>query len=159
MRYIFRDNDGAEFNVSVDRTEKFKHNSKVIEVNGESYYIKNIGAHTFLSKDFLSWKKIGVVPTNQEVVLVNKSFKVYRGFKPSGLTNANPGSLLTQMPGKIVKINIKVGDAVKSGQTLVILEAMKMENEIKAGMDGIVKLINVEEGQALDSGHLMVELE
>ncbi|MCP4912644.1 MAG: biotin/lipoyl-binding protein [Oligoflexia bacterium] len=63
------------------------------------------------------------------------------------------------MPGKIVKIMVKEGDEVKKGQTLIILEAMKMENEIKCGMDGTVKAIHVNEGDALESGVLMMEVE
>ncbi|EQC48749.1 biotin-requiring enzyme [Bacteriovorax sp. BSW11_IV] len=66
---------------------------------------------------------------------------------------------MTQMPGKIVKISVNVGDTVVKGQTLVILEAMKMENEIKAGIDGVVKAIHIKEGDALDQGVLMMELE
>lgn len=159
MRYIFRNADGEETLISLDKVNNLDHGIKNIVINGSDYYLKSIGAHTYLSTDKLSWEKIGRVPLNKDVVLIDKTFKAYRGYKPSGLTNANPGSLLTQMPGKVVKINVKEGDEVKQGQTLLILEAMKMENEIKAGMDGVVKLLNIEEGQALDSGHLMIELE
>jgi biotin carboxyl carrier protein len=58
-----------------------------------------------------------------------------------------------------VKLNKKVGDKVAKGETVLILEAMKMENEIKSGADGVIKSVNVKEGQALDSGFLMVEIE
>ncbi|WP_155897121.1 biotin/lipoyl-containing protein, partial [Bacteriovorax sp. BSW11_IV] len=78
---------------------------------------------------------------------------------PSGLSGGSAGELMTQMPGKIVKISVNVGDTVVKGQTLVILEAMKMENEIKAGIDGVVKAIHIKEGDALDQGVLMMELE
>ncbi len=63
------------------------------------------------------------------------------------------------MPGKIVKLFKKEGDAVTKGETVVILEAMKMENEIKSGATGVIKSINVKEGQALEAGFLMVEIE
>ena len=63
------------------------------------------------------------------------------------------------MPGKVIKIKVKEGDEVKKGDTLLILEAMKMENEIKSGLEGVVKTIHCKEGQALDSGVLMMELE
>jgi len=85
--------------------------------------------------------------------------KVYRGFKPSGLSNANAGELVTDMPGKIVKVLTTIGAVVNQGDTLLILEAMKMENEIKAGCDGVVKSVHVKEGQAIESGHLMIEIE
>ena len=63
------------------------------------------------------------------------------------------------MPGKIVKIMTTEGAVVQAGDTLVILEAMKMENELKAGVDGVVKAVHIKEGQVLESGHLMVEIE
>ena len=63
------------------------------------------------------------------------------------------------MPGKIVKLMTTKGAMVSEGDTLIILEAMKMENEIKAGMSGVVKAVHVTEGQVLESGYLMIEIE
>lgn len=65
----------------------------------------------------------------------------------------------TSMPGKIVDIKVKAGDAVAAGQTLVILEAMKMENAINAKGAARVKAVLVKQGQAVESGALLVELE
>jgi biotin carboxyl carrier protein len=90
---------------------------------------------------------------------VDRVFKLYRGYKPSSLGGGDEGGLFTQMPGKVVKINCKVGDKVSKGQALLILEAMKMENEIKVGTDGVVKAIHVKVGDALDNGVLMIEVE
>ena len=56
------------------------------------------------------------------------------------------------MPGKILRVHIKKGDLVKKGQSLMVMEAMKMENEIKATQDGVVKEIKVNEGQAIETG-------
>ena len=63
------------------------------------------------------------------------------------------------MPGAIVKIEVSAGDSVKSGQNLVILEAMKMENEIKAPQDGVVASVNTSKGSSVESGELLVTLE
>lgn len=62
------------------------------------------------------------------------------------------------MPGTILKINVRSGDAVKKGQTLLILEAMKMENEISAPCDGIVASINVSQGVSVNTGDVLVSL-
>ena len=62
------------------------------------------------------------------------------------------------MPGTIIVIEVKEGDSVKQGQVLMILEAMKMENEIPAPADGKVVSINVAEGAAVGSGDLLVVL-
>lgn len=62
------------------------------------------------------------------------------------------------MPGNILKVLVKVGEKVNSGDTLMILEALKMENEILAPSNGEVSSINVKEGQAVDTGELLVVL-
>ncbi len=62
------------------------------------------------------------------------------------------------MPGTILKVNVSKGDAVKKGQVLLILEAMKMENEIKAASDGIVESVNVEKGSSVKVGDLLVAI-
>jgi len=53
------------------------------------------------------------------------------------------------MPGKIIEVKVAVGQAVKAGDTLLILEAMKMQNEIAAPADGTVKAVNVSAGQSV----------
>jgi glutaconyl-CoA decarboxylase len=58
----------------------------------------------------------------------------------------------SQMPGKILRIHVKAGDAVKKGQSLLVMEAMKMENEIKSLQDGVIKEVKVTEGQAIETG-------
>jgi len=62
------------------------------------------------------------------------------------------------MPGTILKVNVAVGQAVKSGDVLMILEAMKMENEIMAPRNGTVTAVSVNEGAAVESGTLLCTL-
>ena len=57
-----------------------------------------------------------------------------------------------QMPGKIVRVLTVAGAEVKKGQALMVMEAMKMENEIKSPEDGVIKEIKVGEGQAVETG-------
>jgi len=63
------------------------------------------------------------------------------------------------MPGKVVKVLVAVGDEVKSGQGVIVVEAMKMENELKSPKDGKVKTVAVKEGQAVEAGQSLVTLE
>ena len=63
------------------------------------------------------------------------------------------------MPGLIVKIPVTVGESVTAGTTLAIVEAMKMQNELRAPRDGVVKKINCKEGEQVDALKLIVELE
>ena len=62
------------------------------------------------------------------------------------------------MPGKVVKVNVSVGQAVKRGEAVLILEAMKMENDIVAPQDGTIASINVSNGDAVESGAVLVTM-
>lgn len=62
------------------------------------------------------------------------------------------------MPGKVIKICVEEGETVKKNQTLAIVEAMKMENEIKAGLDTVVKKVNVGPGDLVDPSKVLIEL-
>ena len=62
------------------------------------------------------------------------------------------------MPGTILKINVAVGQTVKSGDAVCVLEAMKMENDIPAPADGVVASVNVTTGASVQSGDILVTL-
>ena len=62
------------------------------------------------------------------------------------------------MPGTILKMNVSVGQQVKSGDVLCVLEAMKMENDIPAPCDGTVASVNVQKGASVNSGDVLVTL-
>ena len=70
-----------------------------------------------------------------------------------------PQRITAPMPGKIVKVLVKPGDEVTGRQGLVVVEAMKMENELKAPRDGRVKDVLVSEGALVEAGRLLVVLE
>jgi len=74
--------------------------------------------------------------------------------KPSG-----PAPVVAPMPGLIVRVNVAVGDEVQAGQGLVVMEAMKMENELRAAAAGRVKSITAAPGTAVEKGTVLVELE
>jgi pyruvate carboxylase subunit B len=63
------------------------------------------------------------------------------------------------MPGLVLKVEVEVGQAVKAGQGVVIVEAMKMENELKAPTDGVVARVLVQERQTVDKGATLIVLE
>jgi len=72
---------------------------------------------------------------------------------------AKGGILVMPMPGKVIKVNVSEGDVVEAGQILVIIESMKMEQNIKTQVDGTVKSVNVTEGQQVDVEGTLVEVE
>ena len=67
--------------------------------------------------------------------------------------------IASSMPGLLVKVPVQVGEQVKSGDTLAIVEAMKMQNELRTPIDGTVKKINFREGQQVDAFEPIVEIE
>ena len=70
-----------------------------------------------------------------------------------------PAPVRAPMPGLIVRVNVKPGDAVEAGQGVVVMEAMKMENELRATSAGVVKTVEVAPGTAVEKGAILVSLE
>ena len=69
------------------------------------------------------------------------------------------GDLKAQMPGQVVDVLATVGESVTRGQTLVVLEAMKMEIRVSAPVDGVVKRLLVAQGDVVERGQLLLEVE
>ena len=65
----------------------------------------------------------------------------------------------SQMPGKVVRIEVQAGDSVRKGDPLLVMEAMKMENEIRASHAGVVKTVHVSPGQAVETGADLILME
>ena len=76
-----------------------------------------------------------------------------------GPHGSGPQRVLAPMPGKVVRVLVKAGDEVKARQGLVVVEAMKMENELRAVRDGKVRDISVAEGQSVDAGSVLLVVE
>ena len=75
---------------------------------------------------------------------------------PKASASAAGNKVTTPLPGTILDVFVNVGDAVKSGQTVVLLEAMKMENNIEADCDGTVKEVKVRKGDSVLEGDVLV---
>ena len=67
--------------------------------------------------------------------------------------------IFAPMPAKVIKVNCKAGESVRRGEILIILEAMKMENEIRASADGVIKEVMVEEGANVSHNETMIVFE
>lgn len=80
--------------------------------------------------------------------------------RPAPAAIADGGNAIrAPMPGRIVNINVGVGDDVKMGQAVVVLESMKMENTITAPQDGTVQAVHIEMNQSVQHGQTLVELD
>lgn len=82
--------------------------------------------------------------------------------KPKPVAKAAPaaggGAIVAPMPGTVLRVAVSAGDNVVKGQTLLVLEAMKMENEIMAPADGAVLEVNVNQGVSVNAGDILVVL-
>lgn len=78
--------------------------------------------------------------------------------QPAQVSGGSGGTIIAPMPGTILKISVTKGDTVTKGQTLLVLEAMKMENEIQAPSDGVVQGLNVAEGASVNAGDVLIVL-
>jgi biotin carboxyl carrier protein len=74
--------------------------------------------------------------------------------KPAG----GEGAIHPPMPGRVISIKVKEGDTVRAGDPVLVLEAMKMQNEIASHMDGVVKEIRVAEGDLVETGNILMVL-
>jgi len=79
--------------------------------------------------------------------------------KDGAAAGTGPQRILAPMPGKVVRVLVKAGDEVKARQGLVVVEAMKMENELRAARDGRVRDVSVTEGQSVDAGAVLLIVE
>jgi len=94
-----------------------------------------------------------------EVEALDERTHAIRQLSASTAAPSGPAPLIAPMPGLIVRVNVEIGAAVQPGQGLIVMEAMKMENELRAASAGIVKAIRVTPGMAVERGATLVELE
>ena len=79
--------------------------------------------------------------------------------RAGGIDSRGAGDIASPMPGKVVRVLVGAGDEVRPGQGLLVVEAMKMQNEIKAPGAGKIKTVHVSEGSAVAAGEVMVVVE
>jgi biotin carboxyl carrier protein len=116
-----------------------------IEVNGTTYEVE---VH--------SEKKVSKTPTLVRKPVVHSSDSDARTSKPNEKKGA--GIVKAPLPGTILEIKVKVGDVVKIGDKLIVMEAMKMENNINADKEGTISEIKVNTGDSVLEGEALVEI-
>jgi biotin carboxyl carrier protein len=168
MKYIARIED-KNYQIDItetDRTLEVKFNGKPISVdfvqvnppNFFSFLVDNKSFDVEIIKNSESYW-VNLKGRKYECFLEDEKFsriKDIAGFKKEIL---HEKELKTPMPGLVLAIEVNEGDLVKTGQGVAIVEAMKMENELKAKFDGRVKKIKVKPGQAVDRDEVLVIFE
>ena len=92
------------------------------------------------------------------VEVVDERTRAVREMTRAAAAAAGPRPVRAPMPGMVVKVEVAEGDVVISGQGLVIVEAMKMENELRAEAPGRVERVLVEEGQAVEKDQVLIDM-
>ena len=132
---------GNDYEVKVN---DFEENKAHIEVNGTEYCVE-------MHREVKQSKTPRLV--RKPVTQKPGEGTISRKVAGSGI------AVLAPLPGNIFKILVSEGDEVKKGDTLLIMEAMKMENNVLAEKEGIIKELKVKEGQAVLQGDVLLEME
>lgn len=141
-------------------------------VNGEPRYVdfKSMGQHAIFSLliDNQSFEAVVELRDGKYQVLIQGDLyevdvtdeRSQRLARASGLAADPTGEIIIRspMPGLIVAVPVQEGQAVKKGQTVVILESMKMENELKAPRDGVVHRVEVAKGQSVEQNKILIAI-
>jgi len=163
MKYRFNYKD-KPYEIEITETNK----SFFITINGErSYQINDYVSHSnhisFVFNNEL--KNVFIAMDNGKVyVAIDGEYYLLEPIKVEKKKEAAAAAeksnfVMSPMPGVIVKIPVKIGEKIQTGMTLAIVEAMKMQNELRATIDGVVKKINFKEGEQVDAFVPIVELE
>lgn len=94
-----------------------------------------------------------------DVEALDERTRTIRDMTAASARTAGPAPLVAPMPGLIVRVDARAGEQVQAGQGLVVMEAMKMENELRAPAGGTVRAVYVSPGMAVEKGAVLVELE
>ena len=134
--------NGNEYNVAVEELEG---NKASVTVNGKTYQVElDRQAKPVVTKPVA---RPAAAPAAAPVAAA-----------PTPRPAAGGTGIKSPLPGVVLDIKVKVGDAVSKGQTVAILEAMKMENNINADREGTVVSINVDKGQSIPEGTDIITL-
>ena len=159
--------DGKENRISVDpgngrgilNDEEFK-----LEISEDGPYVYHVGWNgknynvQVLPGDDEIHPRIRVNGNTFNIELIDKFDELLKELGMEILTVSKVKDIKSPMPGLIVKILKQVGDDVEVGDPIILLEAMKMENEIRASASGIIKTISTKENSSVEKGQSLLEI-
>jgi biotin carboxyl carrier protein len=159
VRHIAVQRDGGRFAISLDgrewRVDAVRLDARTLSLivgDGKSCEV-SVAANLSTG---LSNVRVG---TTQFDVALNTRRRARRDGQDQGVAGTGPQRIVAPMPGKIVRVAVTAGSAVRARQTVVVIEAMKMENELRAGRDGTVAELRAREGASVDAGELLVVIQ
>ncbi|HEX4605943.1 MAG TPA: biotin/lipoyl-containing protein [Candidatus Angelobacter sp.] len=118
-------------------------------LDGKSYEVKQ--------ETVAGETNVVVGPERYSVVVQDP--RSFRSRRRASASDHGVKKITAPMPGKVVRILAGVGAAVEAGQSVIVIEAMKMQNELKAPKNGVIRKISVAEGAAVEAGQSLAEVE
>jgi biotin carboxyl carrier protein len=141
--------DDRKYELDVVMVEKGVYS---ILYNGQSYNVELIEGES--SKEYI----VNTFARSFNAEIIDAETK-YLHNRLQGTEHEGENDISSPMPGKVVKIPVSIGENVTAGQTLIVVEAMKMQSEFKASADRIVKEILVREGDTVNAHQIMMKVE
>lgn len=138
-----------------------KYNYELIPVCNNSYFLKLNNEVFELTSEKLNNEVFKILLNGNDfdvtirTALQEKAFKLLEN---SAVSQQHHLDVKAPMPGMILKINKKAGEKIEQGESVIILEAMKMENDLKASASGIIENIFVKEGSAVEKGTVLFSI-
>ncbi|WP_292742493.1 MULTISPECIES: sodium-extruding oxaloacetate decarboxylase subunit alpha [unclassified Methylophaga] len=127
-----------------------------VDVHGETYDVAITGVGDVGGGKRKMYISVDGMP--EEVVFETIGEFVSDGAQQGRKKASDPGHVSTPLPGNVVEVLVNVGDKVASGQSTMIIEAMKMESELLANIDGEIKAIHVSKGDRVTPGEVLIEI-
>lgn len=165
MKYLV-DVNGERITVELDGThatvDGTRHDVSLTHVAGTPVRLVRIGeqVHRVVARRGASrgvWL-LDVDGTRVEAEALDERLRAIKDLTAASAVASGPAPLLAPMPGLVVRVAVAVGDTVSAGQGLVMIEAMKMENELRATAAGVVTAVRAIAGDAVNKGAVLVEL-
>lgn len=159
MKYKVKVNNELEFDITPEEIEKMD----VVKTSENTFHIlnENQSYTASIHKSDFNNKAYSVSINNSvfDITIENELDLLIKslGFEIGSKKQIN--EIHAPMPGLVLEINVEIGQSIKENDSLLILEAMKMENSITSPINGIIKSISVKKGDAVDKNQLLIEFE
>ena len=140
----------------------------LVFLDGQAKQVEVTDTHGSCMKLIIENKPFDIILSDNNTIIVNNEEYTVDIFdeQVAKLMKTGAGKVLEQelvvkaaMPGLIIEVNVKQGERVEEGQALLIIEAMKMQNEMHSTKTGVIKKINVQKGQTVNSGDKLIIIE
>ena len=145
--------NGHNYNVQIDNVNETSTVAHVV-VNGVDYEVEIEGAKT----TSVSRPQVAPAPKSANSAMITPS-SATPSPRIAAAAPSSGYSVKCPLPGTVLSVKVAVGDTVAAGQTLVVLEAMKMENNIDADRGGVVKQVLVQQGATVMEGDVLIVIE